>query len=95
MEEKKMHKEKEVGVMTTATTVQKWGNSLAIRIPKDVAERVAINQGSELELNVVNGREIILVPKKKAPTLEELLARITPENRHTEVDFGIEGNELI
>jgi antitoxin MazE len=95
MEEKEMHKEKEVGVMTTATTVQKWGNSLAIRIPKDVAERVAINQGSELELNVVNGREIILVPKRKAPTLEELLAKITPENRHTEIDFGIEGNELI
>jgi antitoxin MazE len=95
MEEKKMYKEKEVEIMTMATTVQKWGNSLAIRIPKDVAERVAINQGSELELNVVNGREIILVPKKKTPTLEELLARITPENRHTEIDFGIEGNELI
>lgn len=95
MEEKERHEEKEVEIMSMATTVQKWGNSLAIRIPKDVAERIAIHQGSELELNVVNDREIILVPKKKTPTLEELLAKITPENRHTEIDFGIEGNEII
>lgn len=83
--------------MTTATTVQKWGNSLAIRIPKDVVERIAIQQGSELEMTVVDDERITLVPKHqpKKYKLEELLARITPENRHEEIDFGVEGNELI
>lgn len=98
MEEKEMHEEKEVEIMSMATTVQKWGNSLAIRIPKDIAERVEINQGSEMEIKVVgNEGTITLVPKKqlKKYSLEELLAQCKPENRHSEIDFGIEGNELI
>lgn len=81
--------------MTVETTVQKWGNSLAVRIPSAFAERVAIQQGSEIEMHVVNDREISLIPKKKTPVLEELLAKVTPENRHAEIDFGSEGNELI
>lgn len=98
MEEKKMHKEKEVEIMTMATTVQKWGNSLAIRIPKDVAERVKIHQGSEMEIKVMGNEGIItLVPKKqqKKYSLDELLAQCKPSYRHDDIDFGIEGNELI
>ncbi|WP_153720246.1 AbrB/MazE/SpoVT family DNA-binding domain-containing protein [Sporosarcina cascadiensis] len=87
--------EKGVKTMTVETTVQKWGNSLAVRIPSAFAERLAIHQGSKIEINVVNDREISLIPKKKVPVLEELLAEITPENRHTEINFGTEGNELI
>ena len=81
-----------VETMAMATTVQKWGNSLAVRIPKDVAERVAIHQG---ELRVIDDKKITLVPKQKKYTLEELLKQAKPENRHKEIDFGIEGNELI
>ncbi|PKR82502.1 AbrB/MazE/SpoVT family DNA-binding domain-containing protein [Heyndrickxia camelliae] len=92
-------KDTKIGVktMTVGTTVQKWGNSLAVRIPKDVAERVAIQQGSELELNVVDDERITLIPKKQPKTysLDELLAQCKPENRHNEIDFGVEGNELI
>ena len=98
MESKEMNNKKEVESMTTATTVQKWGNSLAVRIPKDVAERVEIHQGSEMEIRVwANERTITLVPKKqqKKYSLDELLAQCQPKNRHQEVDFGIEGNELI
>lgn len=87
--------EKGVKTMTVETTVQKWGNSLAVRIPSAFAERVAIQQGSKIEINVVNDREISLIPKNKVPILEELLAKITPENRHGEINFGLEGNELI
>ncbi|GAD15359.1 hypothetical protein GBL_3576 [Geobacillus kaustophilus GBlys] len=43
---------------------------------------------------IVENQAIKLIPKKKKPTLEELLAKITPENRHAEIDFGTEGNEL-
>ncbi|WP_035454582.1 AbrB/MazE/SpoVT family DNA-binding domain-containing protein [Alicyclobacillus herbarius] len=82
------------GEIRMTTTVQRWGNSLAIRIPRVVAERLAVQQGSEIELSVEDNA-IILTPKQKKPTLEELLAKITPENRHVEVDFGVEGNELL
>jgi antitoxin MazE len=98
MEWKEMNNEKEVEMMTMATTVQKWGNSLAVRIPKDIAERVEIHQGSEMEMRVVeNEGTITLVPKKqqKRYSLDELLAQCKPENRHQEMDLGIEGNELI
>lgn len=76
------------------TLVRKWGNSLAIRIPSHIAEMFSLEQGSEIEIRIENN-EIKLVPMSKKPTLEELLARVTPENRHHEIDFGIEGNERI
>jgi antitoxin MazE len=82
------------GVVSVTTKVQKWGNSLGIRIPSVIADQVELEQGSEVEM-VVENRAIKLIPKKKKPTLAELLAKITPENRHAEIDFGIEGNELL
>ena len=57
---------KEVEIMSMATTVQKWVNSLAVRIPKDIAERVEIHQGSEMEMRVVeNEGTITLFPKQQ------------------------------
>lgn len=88
---------KGVDYMSTVTA-QKWGNSLAIRIPKEASDRLGIDQGSEMELKVVENEGIItLKPKniRKKFTLDELLSQITPENRHDEVDFGIKGRELI
>lgn len=93
----KANKENEVKFMTTTeTTVQKWGNSLAVRIPKEIAEYVAIQQGSEVEFKVINGA-ITLVPKKKTKqySLEDLLAQCKPEQRHEEIDFGTTGKEMI
>jgi len=98
MEKKDIDQSKEVEKMTVATTIQKWGNSLAVRIPKDIADRVAIHRGSEMEIQVIENEGIItLVPKKpqKNYSLEDLLAQCKPENRHVEIDFGIEGNELL
>lgn len=82
------------GAIRMTTRVQKWGNSLAVRIPSHIAEQMNIQQGSEIEMSVEN-QAIKLVPKRKKPTLEELLAKITQENRHDEIDFGAEGNEQI
>ena len=78
-----------------STTVQKWGNSLGLRIPSQIAERIAISQGSEVDLIVSDDHTLIVRPHKKKPTLEELLAQCRPENRHEEVDFGVEGQELL
>lgn len=70
------------------TKVQKWGDSLALRIPKALAEEAGLKAGSEVELRVENGCLTIYPPGVPHYTLEELVAQITPENRHDEVDWG-------
>lgn len=74
-----------------STKVQKWGNSLAVRIPDDVVEDMGFIAGKEVTVRKVRNT-VVIVPvrakKKKRPTLTELVARITPENRHDEIDWG-------
>ncbi|MFF2885540.1 AbrB/MazE/SpoVT family DNA-binding domain-containing protein [Paenibacillus sp. NPDC057967] len=65
--------------------VKKWGNSLGIRIPKSLALKVGIEEGSEVDLDVEDGH---LVIKPKSVTLDELLAQVTPDNLHIEVFTG-------
>lgn len=83
------------GGLFMSTTVQKWGNSLGIRIPSQIAERIAVRQGSEVDLVVGDDHTLIVIPKKKKPTLKELLVQCNPENRHDEMDCGVEGKELL
>lgn len=77
-----------------STTVQKWGNSLGIRIPSHIAEKIEICQGTEVDLIVGDNHTLTIVRKKQKPTLEQLLEQCKPENRHEEIDFGREGKEL-
>ncbi|WP_342438311.1 AbrB/MazE/SpoVT family DNA-binding domain-containing protein [Paenibacillus sp. FSL L8-0436] len=65
--------------------VRKWGNSLGIRIPKSLALKVGIEEGSEVDLDVEDGHLII---KPKSATLDEILSQVTPENLHNEVSTG-------
>jgi antitoxin MazE len=67
--------------------VVKWGNSLAVRIPKSIAARARMKEGDALEIKAAKGR-IELRSAERIPTLEELVAQITPENRHPETDWG-------
>ena len=69
------------------TQVSKWGNSLAVRIPKTYAEELDLAEGVEVEVKRVAGG-LLLRPKKREYTLQELLAQITPENIHDETDWG-------
>lgn len=70
------------------TTISKWGNSRAIRIPKALAEEAGLDFGSKVEL-IADGAELRVVPQKRPRyTLEQLVAQITPENRHDEIDWG-------
>lgn len=68
--------------------IQKWGNSLALRIPKAVAEIVGLTDGREVELVVEDARLIVKTARQRKYTLDELLAQVTEENRHDEVDWG-------
>lgn len=68
--------------------VQKWGNSLALRIPKSFATETALGSGAEVDLSLEDGRLVITPLTEPELHLSDLLAQITPENLHTEIDAG-------
>lgn len=70
------------------TVVQQWGNSLALRIPKAFAQQTSIKKGSPVTLTVESGGMVMKPVKRRKYTLEELVSRITPRNRHPETDWG-------
>ena len=72
--------------------IQKWGNSLGVRIPKAVIEKVNLGEHSEVEVESKNGM-IVIFPAKKQFSLETLLDQITKSNLHGEDDFKTEGRE--
>jgi antitoxin MazE len=69
------------------TTVAKWGNSLALRIPAAFAREIDAVEGSEMELSVLRGR-LIVAPARRTYALEDLIDGITAENLHQEIEWG-------
>jgi len=69
------------------TKVQKWGNSLAVRIPKPFAEGAGLRPSSEVEVSLEKG-EVRLSPVRPRWKLRQLLARVTKKNIHREVEAG-------
>jgi antitoxin MazE len=66
--------------------VQKWGNSLGIRIPNLIVREFSLKNGSVVNIND-NGNEIVIKPIKKS-SLSEMLDKIDDQNLHEEVDWG-------
>jgi len=76
------------------TQIVGWGNSPAIRIPRAMLDALQISEGDEVELMVEGGR-LTARPVHPKLTLESLVAQITPENCHEELDWGKPvGNEV-
>ena len=75
--------------------IHKWGNSLALRIPQAVARQIRVNEGDAVELSVGAGGLTIKLAMEH-PTFDELLAAVTPENRHESTDWGSDlGREVL
>ena len=73
--------------------IQKWGNSLGIRIPMNVIRALSLRNGSIVDI-VEEPNRLIIRPIKK-PSLDDILDKISEENLHSEIDFGkAEGNEI-
>jgi len=70
------------------TQVARWGNSLAVRIPKPLAETTKLREGEKLSLSVARDGAIVLRPARRKYRLEELLSKVTSKNRHQETDWG-------
>ena len=77
------------------TTVQKWGNSLALRIPSALAKDIHLRQGSVVEVAVVEG-QMVLKPKGESKlSLFRMIQGITKANRHSEQDWGAAAGQEI
>jgi antitoxin MazE len=70
------------------TAIQRWGNSLALRIPRTYATETRIAEGSEVELTLKSGSLVVRPIVRKRHSLTGLLKRITPANRHGSVETG-------
>jgi antitoxin MazE len=71
------------------SSLKRWGNSLAVRIPMSFAAEIGVEQGSPVEISLREGSLVISPLPKPRLTLEDLLAEVTEENRHAEV--AVEG----
>jgi antitoxin MazE len=78
------------------STIQKWGNSLAIRIPQAIAGQLSVEQGAVVDLQVRDGELVIRPIRSTKLRLSELLKDCQPLQLHGETDFGSDvGLEVI
>lgn len=75
-------------------TLSQWGNSVGVRLPREVIDRIHLEVGSRLEIQVEDER-IVLTPSRPRYTLDELLAGMTPDKEHPLEDDGPVGSELL
>ena len=71
--------------------VTKWGNSLGIRLNKELAETINLKENDIVDIQVIDNKLVIL-PKQ---SLDDMLAKINEDNLHNEVDFGTAGKEIL
>jgi antitoxin MazE len=70
------------------TKIQRWGHSLAVRIPKPFAVEAKLDDQTEVDLTVANGKIIVAPVRKPIQHLKILLSRVNKRNLHAEVDTG-------
>jgi antitoxin MazE len=81
--------------MAIQVQITKWGNSLGLRVPKDVAARVGLTEGSRVDIETASDGRIIVTRSRRRFMLEDLLSRMTPEREHRLEDDGAKGEELL
>ncbi|MDY6892692.1 MAG: AbrB/MazE/SpoVT family DNA-binding domain-containing protein [Chloroflexota bacterium] len=70
------------------TRIQKWGNSLAVRIPKSFAVEAGLEYDAPVDMSLVDGKLVVKPIVESVLTLESLLEQVTERNIHKEVDTG-------
>lgn len=71
-------------------TIQKWGNSLAVRIPMAIAGQLAVTDGAIVDLEVRDGELVVRPTQTVSLSLEDLLRDCKPSQLHGETDFGLD-----
>ena len=76
------------------TRIQKWGNSLGLRIPKSFAKEASVSDGSTVDISVNRGA-LVVRPVTDEVNLEDLLSQVTGDNLHEEITYaGQQGREV-
>jgi antitoxin MazE len=81
--------------MPIQVQIAKWGNSLGLRVPRDIAARVGLTEGARVDIDTTEDGRIIVTRSRRRFTLDELIAQMTPEREHPLEDDGPVGGELI
>jgi antitoxin MazE len=81
--------------MATQVQVAKWGNSLGVRLPRDIAVRVGLTEGARVDIEAAGDGTIVISRSRRRFTLEELVAGMTPDREHPLEDDGPAGAEVI
>lgn len=81
--------------MTVQIQIAKWGNSLALRVPRDVAARAGLTEGARVDIEASGDGRIVITRSRRRFTLDELLAEMTPDREHALDDDGPQGEEII
>jgi len=70
------------------TKIQRWGNSLGLRIPRSFAQEAGVSAGSEVDLSVRDGDLVVKPARRRTYQLNELVRKVTAKNLHGEVNTG-------
>jgi antitoxin MazE len=81
--------------MATQVHISKWGNSLGLRVPRDLAARAGLTEGSRVDVEARGDGALIITKSKRRFTLEELVAGMTPEREHRSLDDLPRGKEIL
>ena len=81
--------------MAIQVQIARWGNSLGVRIPRDVAARVGLTEGARVDIEATGDGRIVICRSHRRFTLDELLAGMTPEREHRMEDDAPRGEELL
>ncbi len=74
--------------------IGKWGNSLGLRVPRDIAARVGLTEGARVDIEACEDGRIIVTRSRRRFTLGQLLEGMTPEREHVLEDDGPRGDEI-
>lgn len=70
------------------TRIRKWGNSLAVRVPKAFVKETRLSYGSEVDMTLDDGKIVLEPVSASPPSLSELLDGVDEDNIHEEIDAG-------
>jgi len=74
-------------LLSMKTKIQKWGNSLGVRLPKSIAEQKSLRAGLGVSV-VVKNNQIVLEPEEEEISLNSMVFKINSENQHSEMDWA-------
>ena len=80
--------------MATQVQIAKWGNSLGLRVPRDLAARIGLIEGSRVDIEA-RGDRLVVTKSNRRFTLDELLAGMMPEREHRVLDDAPRGAEIL